>query len=119
MHSFSRAAQFESGNLLIGGANLMSSLLTFYNHATLLAAHAVAQKTETTQVTPEEMSAGEFEDGRMYDYKGLVFFPAYNELWNPSTKGYRRVTFQYHQGKPRWMARRTPLAASYDRPCIS
>ena len=90
----------------------MSSLLEFYNHATLLSAHAAAQRTDTTQLTAAEMSAGEFEDCRMYDYKGLVFFPAYNELWNSSTKGYRRVTFQSHQGKPRWMVRSTPLAVS-------
>ena len=82
----------------------------FYNHATLLAAHAAAKRTETTQLTAAEMSAGEFEDCRMYDYKGLVFFPAYNELWNPSTDDYRRVTFQCHQGKPRWWVRSTPLA---------
>jgi len=70
-------------------------------------------------LTAAEMSAGEFEDCRMYEYKGLVFFPAYNELWNLSKNGYRRVTFQNHQGKPRWLVRSTPLAASYDRPCIS
>ena len=83
--------------------------MAFYNHATLLAAHAAAQRTETTQLTLAEMSAGELEDCRMYEFKGLVFFRACNELWNPSTKGYRRVTFQSHQGKPRWMARRTSL----------
>ena len=88
-------------------------MLEVYTQATLLVAHAAAQRTETTQLTLAEMSAGELEDCRMYQFKGLVFFPAYNELWNPSTKGYRRVTFQCHQGKPRWMARRTPLAVSH------
>jgi hypothetical protein len=79
--------------------------MAFYNHATLSEAHAAAQRTETTHLTAAEMSAGEFEDYRMYEFKGLVFFPAFNELWNPSTNGYRRITLQIHRGLPRCVTR--------------
>ena len=90
----------------------MSSLLTFYNHATIKAAHAIAHNVETIHLTITEMLAGELEDYRMYEYKGLVFFPAYNQLWNPSKDGrFCRVIFQCYEGEPRWAANSKLYAA--------
>jgi hypothetical protein len=60
---------------------------------------------ETIHLTITEMLAGELEDYRMYEYKGMEFFPANNQLWNLSKNGrFCRVIFQRYKGEPRWAA---------------
>ena len=93
----------------------MSSLLAFYYHDTVKAAHAIAQSAETIHLTITEMLAGELEDNRMYEYNGLEFFPAYNQLWNLSKTGrFCRIVFQSYDGKPRWVANSKLYAAGGD-----
>lgn len=41
----------------------------------------------TVNTSATEMMAGEFEDCQVYEYNGLEFFPAYNQLWNPLAHG--------------------------------
>ena len=80
----------------------MSPLLAFYNYATVKAAHAATQRAKTIHLTITEMLAGDLEDYRMYEYNGLEFFPAYNQLWHPSPDGrYCRIIVQSYEGKPR------------------
>jgi hypothetical protein len=79
----------------------MSSVLAFYNYATVKAAHAATQRAETIHLTAAEMSAGEFKDYYMYEHSGLEFFPAYNQLWHPSPDGgFCMVVVQSYEGTP-------------------
>lgn len=82
----------------------MSSVRDFYNRASIKAAHAIAQSKPTIYLATTGMLASELEDYQMYEYNGLEFFPAYNQLWNTSTDGrFCRIVFQTHAGKPRWI----------------
>ena len=82
----------------------MSSKREFYNHASIKAAHAIAESKPTIYLTTTGMLAGELEDYQMYEFNGLEFFPAYNQLWNASTDGrFCRIVLQSHEGKPRWI----------------
>jgi hypothetical protein len=100
-----RNPSFTSGNLKIGRGNPNVVIAGLYSHASIKAAHSIAQSAETNHLTITEMLAGEFEDYRMYEYKGLVFFPAYNQLWNLAKNGrFCRIVVQNPEGKPRWGA---------------
>jgi hypothetical protein len=93
----------------------MSSLLTFYNHASIKAAYVSAQGKKTIYLNIAEMLAGELEDYRMYEYNGLKFFRAYNQLWNPSADGrFCRIIVQTREGKPRWVVHSNLYAAGGD-----
>jgi hypothetical protein len=92
-----------------------SSLKAFYDHASVKAAYAIAQSVATIHLTAVEMMAGELEDYHMYEYNGLEFFPAYNQLWNPSGDGrFCRVVLQSHEGEPRWVVNHKLVAAGGD-----